>query len=192
MRPHRRWLALAVPAALAALVMGCAPAASTTPAVTASHVSGVVHIVHRGLVKDCEYITNALASENSDETVAISGNGVNQQVSLKTTGNCFNLYNKFTDKINGVTYTGYEYQNGDGHCLWDNGRTVEVGGACVAGQKDEQFFGAHLTPGFGWLVSDAAEGLSYVLNAPDCAFGGLVTMTQVSVADCSIWNFPQA
>jgi hypothetical protein len=191
MRPHRRWLALAAPAALAALAMGCAPAASTAPAATAPHVSGVVHIVHRGLVKDCEYITNALASENSHEVVAISGNGVDQQVSLKATGNCFTLYNKFTDKINGVSYTGYQYQNGDGHCLWDNGGIVELGGACVAGQHNEQFFGASLTPGFGWVVSDVAEGLSRVLNAPGCALGALVTVN-VIMANCAIWNFPHA
>lgn len=64
-----------------------------------------------------------------------------------------------------------------------------MGGACKAGQHNEQFFGASLTPGFGWVVSDVAEGLSRVLNAPGCDLGALVTVN-VTMANCAIWNFP--
>jgi hypothetical protein len=159
MRSLRKWLALTVPAALAAMVMGCAaPAAPARhvngAAAAAPQVNGVFHI-HRGFVKYCEDI------ELGDSGLYISGNGVNEPVTLQSTGNCFSLYNSFPYTIvspltgKEVTTTVYQYQNGDGHCLWQNDTSfeLELGVACNASDTSEDFFGI---PGSnadygGWL-----------------------------------------
>ena len=86
MRPLRIWLALAVPAALAALVLAAVPAASKARAAAAPQVKGVVEI-HPGLVKDCEYISNTGAGGSE-----IVGHGPGNPVSLTYTGaSCFDL-----------------------------------------------------------------------------------------------------
>ena len=194
MRPHRRWLALAVPAALAALVLAV-PAASSPPsappaqvkaaAAAAGHVTAVVHIVHRGLVRDCEYISNGFSG------LEIQGNGVNSPVSITASGNCFNLYNQFTTPCGGTKVcTGYEYQNGDGHCLWDNGGTIELGAACKAGHPNEEFYGV---PPYidWWQVADITEGPNVFMgtqysNCITAAGAGHVVMNS---AGCDGWNF---
>jgi hypothetical protein len=164
------------------------PAAANTPgrAATVPHTKGVLRLVHRGFVKDCEYI------ENYDLGTEIKGNGVNATVSLtKPPGNCFDLYNEYSYKANGVTYTGYEYQNGDGHCLWVNTSSLhlELGVACKAGDVDELFFGV---PGSdseygGWEVFAAAEPFDYMYCGP----GNEVSMAPVDdILTCDFWNFP--
>lgn len=197
MRSPRRWLVLAVPVALAALV-AAVPAASSPPsaavphvkdaAAAAAHVNGVVHIVQRGLVQDCVNIVNYLGS--GLVLAEIAGNGVNVPVTLQAPGNCFNLYNKFT--FDG--YTGYEYQNGDGHCLWDNGGAfgvIEVGAACKAGKASEEFFGTQFFQG-GWYVGNVAaddgpNGVIYFMDADSCGLGSNVYM---DTGYCIQWNFP--
>ena len=184
--------------ALTALPATSAPAAAAANAAARAAAAppgrGVVHIVHRGLVQDCEDITNWAASINSKETVAIAGQGVDFPVDLADPGNCFNLYNEFYYSYKGKTYTGYEYQNGDGHCLFNHDQTLEVGGACQATDDEEQFFGIAYYSGTGWQWGVTADTTSYLVNAYEagggCGLGTVVEMTQVSVADCSLWNFP--
>lgn len=189
MRPLRKWLALTAPAALAALMVGVAPAASAAPAAPAPHVNEVIHIVHRGLVNDqCRYITNYAGN-------AISGNGVNKQVTLKSTGNCFTQHNMFHIILNGKTYTGWEYQNGDGHCLWENqtSQHLELGVACQAGNLDESFFGISYYQHLGWVVGVASYGLYaliYNMDAPPCHSGSYVDMAPATDTFCPYWNFP--
>jgi hypothetical protein len=196
----RRLLSLSASAITAGLVLALtALPATSAPAAAAANAAappgrGVVHIVHRGLVQDCEDITNWAATINSKETVAIAGQGVDVPVDLADPGNCFNLYNEFYYSYKGKTYTGYEYQNGDGHCLFNDGGTLEVGGACQATDDEEQFFGIAYYSGTGWQWGVTADTTSYLVNAYQagggCGVGTLVEMTQVSVADCSLWNFP--
>jgi hypothetical protein len=202
----RRLLTLSASAITAGLVVAltalpaasapAAPAAAATAAraAAAAQGRGVVHIVHRGLVRDCEDITNWAASINSTETVAIAGQGVDFPVDLADPGNCFNLYNEFYYSYKGKTYTGYEYQNGDGHCLFNDGGTLEVGGACQPTDDEEQFFGIAYYSGTGWQWGVTADTTSYLVNAYEagggCGLGTPVHMTQVSVAFCSLWNFP--
>jgi hypothetical protein len=194
--------ALAITAGLA-MALTALPATGATAAAAVSTAGraaaappgrSVVHIVHRGLVQDCEDITNWAASKNSGETVAIAGQGVDQAVQLADPGNCFNLYNEFYYSYKGKTYTGYEYQNGDGHCLFNHDQTLEVGGACQATDDEEQFFGIAYYSGTGWQWGVTADTTSYLVNAYEagggCGLGTVVEMTQVSVADCSLWNFP--
>lgn len=212
MKSSPLWLTLAVPAALAALVAVAVPTASSAPSAstlhdravsaTASHVKaptiapvkGAVHIVQRGLVKDCEYI------ETGDPIGGeIAGAGVNRPVILvpaDTPGNCFDLYNKFTYKPgDGNTYTGYEYQNGDGHCLWDNDGTLDVGAPCKANKPTEEFYGiAYFKggPNPGWTVGDEVGGPSFEMGGQgDCTFYEDVTMQYDEGASCILWNFPQ-
>jgi hypothetical protein len=190
MRPHRKWLALAVPAAIAAFV-AAAPAASSPPAATAVHGRGVaataprtsdaVRIVQRGLVHDCEYISNYYAFG-----LEIAGNGVNEPASLVAApGNCFNLYNEFTWD----GYTGYEYQNGLGHCLWQDDGIIELGAACKADHPNEEFFGAEYFSSVGWLVSVVALGTGSYMYAPDCGTSELYM--GLGAQDCEYWTFPQ-
>jgi hypothetical protein len=189
-RPHRIWLALAVPAALAALV-ATVPAASSAPAATALHGRGVataprasdgVRIVQRGLVHDCEYISNYY-----EFGLEIAGNGVNEPASLVAApGNCFNLYNEFTWD----GYTGYEYQNGLGHCLWQDDGVIELGAACKANHENEEFFGAKYYSGVGWLVSNRFLGTGSYMYAPGCGTAELDF--GLGGQDCEYWNFPQS
>jgi hypothetical protein len=196
MRLHRRWLVLAVPAALAAVVLAV-PAASSPPSVAAphvkaaaaadGHVTAVVHIVHRGLVQDCVYIKNGFSG------LDIQGDGVNHPVFLTTgTGNCFNLLNKFTVGPFGTkSYTGYEYQNGDGHCLWDDGGTIELGAACQANHPNEEFYGVTYID--WWTVSVVTADNPNVLmgtqgnNCISTEGAGNVVMNS---GGCDGWNFP--
>lgn len=190
MRPHRRWLVLGIPAALAA-VMLAVPAASSPPsaaapqakAAAAGHVTAVVHIVQRGLVKDCVYW-----QFGGDEEIA--GHGVNNPVTMTGgTGSCFNLLNKFTIGPFGTTsYTGYEYQDLSGHCLWDNGGTIDVGAACQAGHPNEEFYGVTYSNG-GWSVSVATVDDPSIWVGPEdqCQDGSEV---QVPGGCTSDWNFP--
>lgn len=157
---------------------------------------GVVRIVHRGLVRDCVNITSSPA-----EGLAIAGNGVNKPATLKITGNCFNLYNEFHYSENGLTYTGYEYQNGEGHCLWMNQTSyvLELGVACNATDPAEQFFGYQYVGGLGWLwgnVAAANTGLIYYVDSPPignsvgCTNGAEVQLVSSAYAVCDYWNFP--
>ncbi|HEX3963575.1 MAG TPA: hypothetical protein VHZ03_44215 [Trebonia sp.] len=98
-------------------------------------------------------------------------------------GNCFSLKYPFPDPVG---TTGWEYQNGDGHCLWDNNGIIDVGGACKAGHPNEEFYGAELDKGQGWIVSDEAEA-GYCMNGD----GSLVVMSYVGGGgSCYLWNFP--
>jgi hypothetical protein len=190
MSPLRRWLALAVPVAISTLAMGCAPAASSpsaaTPhakdaAATAPHL-GAVHIVHRGLARDCVYIQFGFQTD-----VYIKGGGVNKPVTLSNQPNCFDLLNKFSVPFGTTSYTGYEYQNGDGHCLWDNGGTIDVGAACKLGHPNEEFFGLDYAPDVGWQVSVvAADNPDIQMGSTNCQLGNPVVIP----GNCGGWEFP--
>jgi hypothetical protein len=173
MRPLRKWLALAVPAALVALVVAAVPA-SATPAAVAPHASG-----------NCEYI------KVFPYGVEIKGGGVNKPVTLTAgVGNCFTLHNKRTWD----GYTTYEYQNGAGHCLWQNAGTIEVGAACKADHPNEEFFGI---PGSqseygGWLFSVVADGPYTYMSSDGCDAGAHVFMApDTATIGCDAWNFPR-
>jgi hypothetical protein len=182
MTSPRRWLLLAAPAALAALVLAAPAASSAAP--VAAHAKTVA--------ADCETITNALSSPAN---LSIAGGGVNHPVSLTSPGNCFSLpfHSSYKDPYNGETYTEYEYQNGDGHCLFDNGGTIDVGAACEANHPNEEFYGLSYDPGVGWLWSnvgaDGVYGYQTVVASQGCGPGN-VTMQIPTRADCQYWNFP--
>jgi hypothetical protein len=186
----------ALPATTASATTPVTPSIHFTPALniaglgaTAPHVRGVVHVVRRGLVKDCEYITTYL-----DDGIDIGGNGVNKPVTLQYETNCFNLYNEFYYSTGGQTWTGYEYQNGDGHCLWNDGGTLELGAACQAAHPNEEFFGEDYdnTVG-GWLFSNVTDGPdSFVTTTSkaSCDLGANVYVGIPGAYSCYNWNFP--
>jgi hypothetical protein len=178
MRSHRRWLALAVPAALAALVTAV-PAASSA-ATTAPHVQGAA-----SAAAGCEYISNL-----DSGGLEIAGNGVNQPVRLvDPPGNCFTRMYEFTS-LDGSP--GWEYQNGEGHCLWQNDGVIEVGAACKPNHPNEQFWGVPGTQSKygGWLVSDMFDGTgSYMSTNPGCGIDTNVDMV-LGGGNCPFWNFP--
>jgi|HubBroStandDraft_1064217.scaffolds.fasta_scaffold19707_3 hypothetical protein len=174
--------AAAIMVVSAAMLTALAPGGASA-ATTAAGTSG-----HLGLVNgtDCEYI------EAYETGSFIAGNGVNEPVSLKSTGNCFTLMFPFTDPYG---KTAYEYQNGDGHCLWDNGGTVEVGAACQNDHPREQFYGfdyqsgsTGLEGGPGWMVSDMWEQNTW-MYVQGCSTGYEVMGTY---PDCDLWNFPSS
>jgi hypothetical protein len=121
-------------------------------------------------------------TNHSASNLAIAGDGVNNPVFLEATGNCFHTLNKFTWS----GHTGYEYQNGDGHCLWNDGGTIELGAACKAGHTNEEFFGFDYVSG-GWVMGNVTDGSNDIMNAPDCAVGSEVTMGPTGI--CQLWNF---
>jgi hypothetical protein len=176
--------------AVTAITIASAAGVTSLYATSASAATGPVHIIHRGLVKDCVYI------ESFETNLEIKGNGVNKPTTLTPApGNCFDLYNEFS--YDG--YTGYEYQNGDGHCLWDNGGTIDVGAACIAGHPKEEFYGISFTRGEGWTVGDVEEGPSVYLSVPlvaispselACPVSGEAVGMASGSDDCNLWNFP--
>jgi hypothetical protein len=192
MRPQRKWLALAVPAALATLVAVAAPA-SAAPAAPQMN-GGVVH--HAATATDCEYI------ENYADDYGIAGNGVNTPVTLHTTGQCFTPMFEFTvltfnTSGQEVYANGWEYQNSTGHCLWNDGGTIETGAACKTGHPNEEFYGipgSHSEYG-GWLVANVTDTPSgtlpgvYMGANGDCEVGSDIIMG-VGDSTCNLWNFP--
>jgi len=205
MRSRHRWLALPVPAALAALaaLVFAVPAASSPPAAitrhvnrvaaAAPHMNAVVHI-HPGLTKDCERIFS------TDADGYISGHGVGNPVTIEGTGNCFTLMHEFSVRVDDwvtgttVTATGWQYQNGDGHCLRERNSDwlLELYGACNARDTSEDFFGL---PGslkaFGaWVVSDVWDESSMMGFRNSCGGVGYNVIMSPN-ADCWLWTFPQ-
>jgi hypothetical protein len=141
------------------------------------HVSGGVHIVNRGLVKDCVYFNTG--------PYDIQGRGVNQPVTLSPApGSCFNLYNKFTVPYGTTVYTGYEYQDLSGHCLWDNGGTIDVGAACKAGHPNEEFFGVKYGSTSYWEVGDITRGFGVYMA------GGSSDHIVMRSGTVFLWKFP--
>jgi hypothetical protein len=181
-------------AALVALSTVGASAASAAPVVAAqaqdaaaAPMNGVVHIVKNGLVKDCVEI----ALSNSG--FQIWDEGVNAHTRLMPApASCWNLYNEFTVKYGKTTYTGYEYQDLRGHCLWQNDGYIETAGACRRGNPSEEFFGLNYYHGQGWTVSDVTSGPNYRMAGPE--FESFVAMYPKSeVAPLFLtqyWNFP--
>jgi hypothetical protein len=222
MRSRRRWLALGVPAALAALVVGAAlagaaPAATArhanVTAAAAPHVNGLVHIVHRGLVKDCEYIE--VNNGGTPLGLYITGNGVNVPVTIEPDPSsdqgrtCFDLYNSFTITIispftnQDVKATGYQYQNLNGRCLWQNDTTgkLEVGAPCNATDTSEDFYaipGSYALYG-GWQWTDEFESPATSPPSYPEGYFGVVAVggacnagaDVVPNGSCGLWNFPQ-
>ena len=175
----RTWLALAVPAAAAALVVGALPAASSAQAATAPNGSGVA--ASAGCVHISNYYSGGLQ---------IEGNGVNNPVYLTSpNGSCWNQVYPFTYPSGGKTYSGWEYQDLSGHCLWQDAGVIEVGGACKAGHQNEEFFGYHLYPGQGWKVAVVADGTGFFMGSAGCSVGSQVKMVQGGDT-CDLWNFP--
>lgn len=161
MRSIRRWSALlAIPAFCTAVAFGpSVPAASASPA--AGTCSGV-------------YI------KNYETGLFIEGGGVNQPVELTGDGNCFSQKYPFPDPFGG---TGYEYQNGLGHCLWQDAGVIELGGACKAGHENEEFYGVNFVKSEGWQVSNMANG-GYMYA--DTSNG----QVYLGLGNDGLWNFP--
>ena len=120
---------------------------------------------------------------NAEGAGAIKGDTVNEPVLLSSTGNCFEAINKFT--YNG--FTGYEYQNGVGHCLWDNIGAIYMGAACKAGHPNEEFYGVNYSSG-GWTVENVGDNTGAVLDYYGCV-GPDLTMESNNVGTCYRWNF---
>jgi hypothetical protein len=167
----RRFALLAATAAAATLsfasVASAAPVTQATPAAQACP-SG--------------YFT--ISNHEPDGTVAIAGQGVNQAVVVEPTGNCFERLFPFPSPLGG---TGYEYQNGAGHCLWWNAADIafELGAACKANHVNEMFYGISLASG-GWTVGNLGAG-SGVMDPGYCEAGSDVFYD--SGSSCDRWNF---
>ncbi len=160
-----------------ALVVATASAAVAAPVVRAQAAAGCPS----GWVTITNFAANGLG---------IRGDGVNNPVHLSATPNCFEVIHQgsYTDPLTGGTYTTYEYQNGDGHCLWQDDLVVELGGACAAGHPNEEFFGSLFVKGDGWIWHTAATGVGYYVDSDTCASGDEVTIDDYE--QCAWWNFP--
>ena len=123
----------------------------------------------------------------------IMGNGVNNDVTVETEpeGNCFTL--PYSGTADGHTW--YEYQNGDDHCLWDDGGQLELGKACGGSShpNEELFAYDYQGSGFGWIWSSVAQ-FPYSLAATNGSFTGCtqgdVVEDASSAVPCESWTFP--
>jgi hypothetical protein len=172
---------------VAAIMIGSAPVLTSLAAVSASAATTAVAVSSHSTAAAntaCVYIQEAQAS-----SFEIEGEGVNNPVRLTPNpGSCFTLHNKFTTPCGASVCTGYQYQDLSGHCLWDNGGTIDVGAACGgAGHINEDFYGiSYLSSCHGWQVSDIGEDGLY-MTAYGYS-GSEVNMTSSSTHAC--WNFP--
>jgi len=164
---------------------------STTSAPAASPAQGVLHVVHRGLVKDCVEI------ELGDTGLQIWDNGVGRPVTLEPgPASCWNLVNLTYVFFGGKRYTGYQYQDLRGDCLWDYAGTITTAaGRCQAGKNYQTFFGINYYHsghnGPGWTFTDAYWGPTWYMAYDYDAYAGEdVTMVPSDYTDSHLWNFP--
>jgi hypothetical protein len=172
---------------------GPAPAAShvTDASATATHGQGVIHSIHRGLVKDCVEI------ELGNTGLEIWDDGAGQPVILEPApASCWNLVNEFSVDFGGTYYTGYEYQDLRGDCLWDDAGTISTAaGPCKDLANYESFFGINYYHsghnGPGWTFTDSYWGPSWYM-AYDYVPNPFqdVLMTPSDYTDSHLWNFP--
>jgi len=191
-----------VAAALITLSTTGAPAVSPAPtgaashatdaSATAAHPQGVLHVIRRGLVKDCEEIQLG----NTD--LQIWDEGPYRPVELlPAPGSCWNLHNTSYAWFGGKRYKGFQYQDLRGDCLWDYAGTITTApGACQSGKSYQTFFGlnyyhnGHNSP--GWIVTDALYGLSEHMDANYNPYVGEFVVMNPSNdnQDSHFWNFP--
>jgi hypothetical protein len=169
----RKMLRLRIAAALVGVGLACTgmTAASAAP----------VHAAAKAAAAACP--AGYFRIQNYNRALYISGNGVNNPVTLTATGNCWEAIFPWPDPVGG---TGHEYQNGAGHCLWANGDNLDVGAACKAGHPNEQFYGSALYSA-GWTVELKNGSGSWCGDA----LNGPVTLASLSLdPTCFYWNFP--
>jgi hypothetical protein len=137
--------------------------------VPASHAAG------------CTYIDNNLTQSE------ITGNGVNNPVTITRNGNCFHITHSGTWH----TYTWDMWQNSSGHCLWSNGPNLEVGGPCANDNNhpNEEFFGFnHNDNGWTWSnVTNFESGGGAFFAPTSCNVNSRVTLQVYSA--CPRWHF---
>jgi hypothetical protein len=201
-----------VAAALVALnttgpsTVGSAPAAAAPHAMHVSataahaHAQGVLYSIHRGLVKDCVEIQIYDGIEYTGYNMQIRDEGAyNRTIMWQAPGSCWNLINEFGVDYNGTDYTGYEYQDLRGDCLWDDNGAIETSAVCTDLANYESFFGVHYYPGEGWTVADTYWGPSRIMATPTPIVDyAVVNMDNSSTIDdgCApfcpshFWNFP--
>ena len=160
---------------------------STPPAALTSAIQHQVSPPSPTVTAGCEKI------EVLSYDMYIMGNGVNNDVTVETEpeGNCFTL--PYSGTADGHTW--YEYQNGDDHCLWDDGGQLELGKACGGSShpNEELFAYDYQGSGFGWIWSSVAQ-FPYSLAATNGSFTGCtqgdVVEDASSAVPCESWTFP--
>jgi hypothetical protein len=173
-------LSLAAIAALSATALVALPAGTASGARTAAPDSDPY-----GCVTITDWLDNA----------AIAGGGVNKPVTLESPGNTFCLEYPYPYETGGTTYNSWEYQNGDGHCLFDNGGTLDVGAACQANHPNEMFYGVTFVKGSGWEWANVGAGVGYFVTTnsnQSCDLGATVYVGLPNGDSCYYWNFPSA
>lgn len=177
----------AAPAAQAAQVTPAAPvthavqathAAPATATAVAAHAAHIATAAPNAPPPPCAAGYAPITSWNVGQS--ITGDGVNVPVFLGA-GNCFQPLNHFTYQ----GFSGYQYQNGDGHCLWLNGITVELGGACVAGHANEEFYGIAFVNGEGWTIANVGHQ-GGLMRPSACSDGSEVQILNSS--SCVEWS----
>jgi hypothetical protein len=203
MQLHRRWMALAVPTAVGALVFSVPTASAPSRATAAArlmhgtaadaHPQGVLYSIHRGVVKDCVEI------QLGSSSLQIWDNGAYKVVELMLKPeSCWNLINKASVRYGGTVYTTYEYQDLRGDCLWDDGGLILTSNVCTPGANYESFFGVHYyrsgADGPGWMFTDACWGPSRAMATPDGEGVEMVPTGDLGGSTGTfysyLWNFP--
>jgi hypothetical protein len=187
--------------AAALVALGTTGAAAASPAPAAAHLmhasatdahahpQGVLYSIHRGLVKDCVEI------QLGSTDLQIWDNGAYSDVSLSgAPASCWNLINEFGVQYGGTVYTGYEYQDLRGDCLWDDGGYIETSPFCTDLANYESFFGVAYyhsgNDGPGWRFADAYWGPSRVM-AVASSYGPLQMLPTGDLSGYVYqWNFP--
>jgi hypothetical protein len=162
------------------------PAAHAAAVTAQAQIASAVHAtVARDVAKDAPppCASGYAPLTNYDLGLGITGNGVNEGVIVYGSGNCFEAVDHFTSTSG---YGGYEYQNGDGHCLWQDAGLIELGSStCVSGHPNEQFYSVKTTG--GWLLYNVANGDGDM----DADQAGCVSGTEIYIDgndSCDVWN----
>jgi hypothetical protein len=116
--------------------------------------------------------------------LSIAGAGVNVPVSMQSTGNCFTIVASGTS--GGAHWNAY--QNGDGHCLWLNGITIELGNAChSSGHPNEEIWGISFVNG-GWALNDLGGNSGTIQPTPCTGTGAEVQQPGSDNNTCNRWS----
>jgi hypothetical protein len=128
----------------------------------------------------CTHITNVGAGSE------ITGGGVNAPVTVTGSGNCFSAV------FSGSSSEGNwnEWQNGAGHCLFNNGGTLDVGAACAgSGHPNEEMLSPGLSGGGNAFAAVSLVPNFWSTEPHGCTEGSEVGNVNNLNGNCGTWLF---
>lgn len=115
---------------------------------------------------------------------------------VKAPGSCWHHVYPSYAWWGGQEYTGWQYQDLRGDCLWDNGGIIYTTPACGGGKSYQTFYGlnyyhnGHNSP--GWIVTDGYFGPRDFMDTAYSphTYANVFMSANNDTEDSHFWNFP--